>query len=1153
MPLSNSTNISFSPGNFTSSGPIGGQDALKGLNITNSSNYKWANKTAQLNLGNTNYGYVTFDISYTITGTADVVGISLVGPNMPISYSTTLGGLFQPLLNGDYIKLTAGVTKRIYVIVNATKKSDLLPITLIVGRKGTLPSNVTVNVQYNCTDVGPLYSYLMGLHVYSPYDAANNPPLKTYLYSYTPINSWTTNTELYASANFTQPAYPYYYSTGSYVYKVGEELERSFGEKKLIDVKKSWALGKTRKTERIIGPKSWKSLNIDGFITENFVYPTMNNVGKLRKILDISSLIQPSSYRYYMGAANNAQSAADFFTKFDFNNRAVYTITGFQHALDKLSRSFIHGYYRDLPYNFDQLTVPIAALGIAIADKFIGYGVSNPALIIDALIKFDVWIGSTSSASIGTGSAAGILGPFAISLITIAIVILVVVIILLLFNIPNATIEEPSLTWKYRYANTPYLNNGTRLYTNTTLTTYKPEYYCDGIYFYNHLTGSIISGKELSYSINALLSQQNIRKGIAYSVAVDTPDTGSIIYDFTKLVALPYCSGKPDTITGTNKNVAQSISFTPQTPCGDLLDIPATIIVSVPEGTFITTGSQALADSEATSYLNQLTSSYVSRSYGAPKTGSSGFGSYFTHEIKVETYPNTGSVFFDNTNGGGLTVGKYLYYDQAGCQKVFNGYYSTDSGSVSPYSHYKTFFKTSNGAVTDILSMASSVATTVTSLVNSATYPVQTANQGYISDWFWYQDNYNELNNDILYITKNTTNPNSLYTTSSLKSGFILPNTSSFYTYDSVSSTASYSEALPGFYYTFNSYENPYIFAYSTPITLSINLTEVCFTDYAVGEPYGVNISGATGSVSSSLYYPVNMTLNAYNGGSLITSFPATASAEGITYVDFPAPITKDSNVTNVTVASISSPNPNNKILYTAGTFTNCNPTTPSPTTSAPTTAAPTTAAPTTAAPTTAAPTTASPTTASPTTAAPTTAAPTPSAPPYSFLVTNGRLNSSLACSTTAYPNTLYSYDSDFSLADRFYSTNTYPYTPFDGEDKWYSNGIEAVQINSSGYPIDSITCPTPSPTAAPTTASPTTPPTPPPTTPPTTPQHHHQHLILQLLHLQLLQQLLLLLHLLHHHQPHHLHLLQHLHLVEIFTIHQYLQLILVILLLKLF
>ena len=106
------------------------------------------------------------------------------------------------------------------------------------------------------------------------------------------------------------------------------------------------------------------------------------------------------------------------------------------------------------------------------------------------------------------------------------------------------------------------------------------------------------------------------------------------------------------------------------------------------------------------------------------------------------------------------------------------------------------------------------------------------------------------------------------------------------------------------------------------------------------------------------------------------------------------------------------------------------------------------------------------------TTSAPTTAATTAAPPPYSFLVTNGRANSSLACATTAKPNTLYSYDSDFDLANRFYSTNTHPYTPFDGEDRWFSNGIEAVQINTSGYPIDSITCPT---TAAPTTAAPTT------------------------------------------------------------------------------
>ena len=1229
MPLTNSTNISFSPGNFTSGAPIGGQNALAALDITNSSNYKWANKTAQLNLGNTNYGYVTFDISYTVTGNADIVGVSFAGPDMPISYSTTLSGLFQPLLSGDYIKLTAGVTKRIYAIVNATRKSSLLPITLCVGRKGTLPSNVTVNVQYNCTDVGPLYSYLTGLHVYSPYDAANTPSLYTYLYSYTPINSWTDNTELYANANFTQPAYPYYYSTGSYVYKVGDNLERSFGEKEYVEIIKKWALGKTRVYNRIEGPKSWKGTDVNGFTTENFVFPTMNNVGKLKQTILSSSLTQPSSYLYYLGAASTAQAAADFFTRFDFNNRVVHTIPGFSHALQKLSKAFIGGYNRNLKFDYSEIAIPAIALGIALIDKYIvGYSITNTGALtkfVSTLLRFEVWINSTATTSAGSGGFAGILGPFAVSLITIIIVLIALYIIYLLLQPTKTTIQEPSITFKYRYANTPYLNNGTRLYTNTALSTYLSEYYCDGIYFYDQTAGTI-ANKELSYSTNALLNLDPLQKGLAYSTKTDAPDSGSVISNFSKLLALPYCSGKPDTVSGTNTNTLQTATFTPLNKCGDLLTYPLTVTVEIPAGTITTTGSQALANAEAKTLLNSLTSSYAaSGSYGQTISGIEGFGAFFTHEIKIENNPNTASYFFNNTNNAGLTVGKYLYYDSAGCLKTFNGYYAVTTETYSSASYYRTFYKTINGAVADILSMASSGATTVTSLVNSATYPIQTTNQEYTSDWYWYQDNYNELINDIPYIIDNNTNPNSLYTTSSLKSGFLTPNTSSFYTYNSISSTASYSEAESGFYYAFNSFEDGYIFAYSTPTTLSINLTEVCFTDYSTGEPYGINISGATGSASSSFYYPVNMTLNAYNGGSLITSFPATASAEGITYVDFPAPITKDSNVTNVTIDSISSPNPNNKILYVGGSFTNCNPTTPAPTTSAPTTAAPTpnptTAAPTTAAPTTAAPTTAAPTpnpttaaptpnpttaaptpnptaafsaivsysnltaqdacdnpqgsfsmtgnngtfclssaytatnwttlpqttywlsyngqvrqvfhpsnsntvttinacadcptpspTAAPTTAAPTTAAPTPNpttpspttpaptaAPPaFSFLVNNvGRLDGELACATTSRTRTLYAYDSDFSQAERFYTTNTFPYEIFDGLDRWYSDGVYAVEINTSGYAADMIVCPTPSPTPNPTTAAPTPnpttaaptpPPTPPPTNPPTPP-----------------------------------------------------------------
>jgi hypothetical protein len=387
--------------------------------------------------------------------------------------------------------------------------------------------------------------------------------------------------------------------------------------------------------------------------------------------------------------------------------------------------------------------------------------------------------------------------------------------------------------------------------------------------------------------------------------------------------------------------------------------------------------------------------------------------------------------------------------------------------------------------------MASAGATTVTSLVNSATYPIQTSNQNHTSDWFWYDISYNDLKDDLTPILESKPNPNSLYTTSSLKAGFCTPDTSSFYTYNSIPSTASYSEAAPGFYYAFSSYENPYIFTYSTPVTLSINLTEVCFTDYAVGEPYGINISGASGSASSSLYYPVNMTLKAYNGGSLLATFAATASAEGVTYVSFPAPITKDSNVTNVTVDSISSPNPNNKILYVAGSFTNCNPTTPAPTTAAPTTAAPTTtaptAAPTTAAPTTAAPTTAAPTT-SPTTAAPTTAAPTPQptpAPtnPFGGLIYYSTISAFDVCNNASTTISVSGNNGTFCTSTEFTGAGWTSLAQGTYWVKWIgSNDYIQVYHAANSNTVSRVTgcnaCHTPSPTAAPTSPAPTTSPT---------------------------------------------------------------------------
>jgi hypothetical protein len=181
MPLNNTANINFSPNDYTSAAPAGGTFGLQTLGVANISNVRWANKTRQIDLGNTDYGYVTVDLSCTITGgTLDTIGVSFYNPQYLITYNTELSGLFKPVLPGQYIKLTPGITTRLYIIVNyEDKKYPFVPINIVIGKKGTPPTNVNVTISYNCTDVGPLYQYLVGMHTYSAYDAINNPTLQT--------------------------------------------------------------------------------------------------------------------------------------------------------------------------------------------------------------------------------------------------------------------------------------------------------------------------------------------------------------------------------------------------------------------------------------------------------------------------------------------------------------------------------------------------------------------------------------------------------------------------------------------------------------------------------------------------------------------------------------------------------------------------------------------------------------------------------------------------------------------------------------------------------------------------------------------------------------------------------------------------------------
>jgi hypothetical protein len=163
---------------------------------------------------------------------------------------------------------------------------------------------------------------------------------------------------------------------------------------------------------RIEGPKSWKGADVNGFTTENFVFPTMNNIGKLKQTILASSLTQPSSYLYYLGAASTAQAAADFFTRFDFNNRVVHTIPVFSHALQKLSKSFIAGYDRNLKFDYSEVAIVAATLGLSLYySHYFGYNLTGKlaaSKILTALAKFDVWINSTSTVSAGSGTLSGI-------------------------------------------------------------------------------------------------------------------------------------------------------------------------------------------------------------------------------------------------------------------------------------------------------------------------------------------------------------------------------------------------------------------------------------------------------------------------------------------------------------------------------------------------------------------------------------------------------------------------------------------------------------------------------------------------------------------------------------------------------------------------
>ena len=342
MPLSKTTTFSFNSSSlFNKSLP-----SYVLINSEKAKTYvgrRFATISKDLYLTDTNHGYLTFDITY--TGTANIAAITFSTPNnSDISVSTDLNDIFAYYIagippNGYDIKLTSGQTKRIYVIVNGYDlKTSSITIHTAVGStpsKLSLAVGSSIVCEYDCYT--PLYKYDAGLHVYSPYDAANSPKLTTNLCASSPTSSWTTNTKVWADPYFSFPAYPYYYGIGNKVYKVGNELDRAYGTKKRIRIYKSAWMNITGKpaqiTETTLGPQKWNGTISDS--TNGCVEVLSSGIGRIKEIINTGTLIQPQKYKYFMGYnASNAETANNSaFQKFVLTQEKFYPVTGDAHAM----------------------------------------------------------------------------------------------------------------------------------------------------------------------------------------------------------------------------------------------------------------------------------------------------------------------------------------------------------------------------------------------------------------------------------------------------------------------------------------------------------------------------------------------------------------------------------------------------------------------------------------------------------------------------------------------------------------------------------------------------------------------------------------------------------------------------------------------------
>jgi len=776
-----------------------------------SQGYRFANKTFVLSGIPTTLNYVAVTINWDLAPGESINYLSVTFSHpqgQPVSVQTSVNGLFSfssQITGFNLWKMIDGNSRTnnitFYVVANAGGiPTDLLDVTLSCGDYNP-PVNLTVNMNWVCGN--PIYTYETGLHVYSPYDAVpTRSKLKTKLYSLTPINSWTTNTIVYSSPFLNNPALPYFYGYGDKVYKVGLPYDRGYGTKKQYRVKKKRFKRTPKVTEETLGPQNWYDYTNE--ILPACIKPIMGEVGKIKRIILSSTIAQPQKYRYYMGYdSSNIQNSNDnFFTWWSWSKLLNYPILGTSHALNANVGSIFEGWNSSLNGSDYSVGASSGLLGLGsalVVGGAVGIGVAlASALPLELAIV--QCVGPTLVGSLSAGPPGWIVGA-------ILLVLAGLVLLFLAFTKYERVVEQECKNLLGFFTITPYIELGNTLYRDPAFTTTYNGYFCDGMFFYRQLS-NVVTNKTISYC-NELIDDDPVTTQFNYAINSLSP---TLVENWSKLIVLPYTSGKPIPYCGEGNPIYYNDEFCKEVGVGGNCDLEAsqTINVCVAADSYYSCISKAEANNEAQQQLNYLLN-YTESHYIPIPIDSQYIGEMdlaFTHEIKVEQTPTIATLNYDKRISQTPIVGMSFYYDSLGCNKPLTGYYA-----LSGTTPYRTFYHVDTSGVIDAVYVMQTSASTTT----TTGQPIITTNLDYTSNWYLtdlqstnldyyynYIYNLNNFNQNLLlnsYTVGSPPNPQGIQYTYILKKGFIkTPSTrQTFYLYDNFNTT-SYTIAPYGWY-----------------------------------------------------------------------------------------------------------------------------------------------------------------------------------------------------------------------------------------------------------------------------------------------------------------------------------------------------------------